>query len=50
MVYTDTDPAILNTGSIDVTDEQEKMSKIFSKITFTHCDEAYMDLSHIMKI
>ena len=36
-------------GCIDVTEEQDKMSKRFSKITFTHSDEAYMDLFHIVK-
>ena len=29
VVYTDIDPTILNNGFIDVTEEQEKMSKRF---------------------
>ena len=36
-------------GCIDVTDEQDKMCKIFSIMAFTHSDEACMDLFHILK-
>ena len=49
VIYKDIDLALLNNGFIDVTEEQDKMSKIFSKITFTYSDEACMDLFHIMK-
>ena len=43
------DESVSNDGCIDVTDEQEKMSKRYSRITFTHSDTACMDLFHIMK-
>ena len=49
MVYKDIDSALLNTGFIDITEEQG-MSKIFSRITFTHSDEVCMDLLHMIKI
>ena len=40
---------LANKWCIDVTKEQEKMSKRYSRITFTHSDTACMDLFHIMK-
>ena len=49
VVYKDIDPSLPNNGCIDVTDQQEKMSKRYSRITFTHSDAACMDLFHIMK-
>ena len=44
------DKLVSNNGCIDVTDQQEKMSKRYSRITFTHSDTACMDLFHTMKI
>ena len=49
MVHTYIDPAIPNNGFIDVIEEQDKMTKRFYRIKFTHSDEASMDFSHIMK-
>ena len=48
-VYNDIDPALLDTEFIDVTEEQDKMCKRFSRMTFTRSDEACMDLFHILK-
>ena len=49
MVYKDIDQSLPNSGYIDVTDQQEKMSKRYFRIKYAHSEEACMDLFHIMK-
>ena len=39
----------LRNGLVDITEQQESMNKRFSKITYTHSEEACMDLFHLLK-
>ena len=48
-MYKDIDQTLPNNRCIGVMDHQEKMSKMFSIITFIHSDEECMGLFHIMK-
>ena len=48
-IYDHIDQTLINNGVIDITEEQDEMNKRFSKMKFTHSDEASMDLFHIMK-
>ena len=49
IMYYDTHVDKMTLGIMDIREEQQQMSKRFSSITFTHTDEACMDLFHIMK-
>ena len=49
MIYKDIDPTLLNNICIHVTEGKYRMSKRFSKITFTQSDEVCINLFHVIK-